>query len=83
MMQLGDKFEYLVQIVIKSKRTENSYELTKIGCYPYFEPVTADDYRKENPLTAMPFFGKLKRTGNRPAYEDSVCRLYRKFSKMV
>ena len=60
MMQLGDKFEYLVQMVIKSKRTENSYELTKIGCYPYFEPVTADDYRKENKETIKEYNQKYK-----------------------
>ena len=83
MMQLGKKFEYLVQMEIKSKRTENTYELTKIGCYPDFEPTTSDDYREENPLTAMPFFGRLKRTDTRPDYEDSVCRLYRSFRKMI
>lgn len=81
MMQLGERLEYLAQIVIKSKREEKSYDLTKVGCYiPSGEPLM-DHYNGENPLVTTPLFGRLKRNDVRPAYEDQICRLYRKFKQ--
>ena len=82
MMQSGGKYEYLAQIVIKSKRGENSYDLTKIGCFTKDNETLLDDYN-ENPLTAMPLFGTLKRNDLWPAYEDLICRLYRRFGRTV
>lgn len=77
MMQLGDKSEYLAQITIKSKKEEESFGLTLIGCYPCIHHPR--DYRIENPCTAMPLLGFTKRNDQSPGFEDQICRLYRKF----
>ena len=83
MMQLGERFEYLAQIKIKSKRTENTYEFTKIGCFPNDNDAFIERCKEENPLTTMPFFGRLKANDLRPFYEEHVCRLYKKFRKTI
>lgn len=77
MMQLGERSEYLAQITIKSRRTEKSYGLTKIGCYPKI--VYPKNCVEENPLTAMPLFGYFRKSDQWPGFEDQICRLYRKF----
>lgn len=76
MMRMGDRAEYLAQIMINSKKGENDFELTKIGCFP--NVPHPGDSRDENPLTAMPLFGRLRKTDLWPRYEDLICRLYRK-----
>jgi len=81
MMRLGERLEYLAQIVTKSRRQENSYDFTKIGCYTNLSNLLLDSYQNENPQTAMPLFGRLKQNDLWPAYEDQVCRLYRKFKR--
>lgn len=76
MMCRGDKAEYLAQITIKSKKAEKAYELTKVGCFP--DVLFPDDRVEENPLTTMPLFGHLRRDDLWPAYEDQICRIYRR-----
>lgn len=83
MMQFGERFEYLAQIVIGSKSEEMSYDLTKIGCYIPSGESLMDCYKEENPLVAMPLFGRLKRNDVGPAYEDQICRLYRRFKRKI
>lgn len=78
-MQFGERFEYLTQIAIKSKGDEKSYDLTKIGCFVDSNYSLSERYKKENPLTAMPLFGRLKRNDLWPAYEDQICRLYKRY----
>lgn len=70
-------FEYLAQIKINSKRAENGYKLSKIGCFP--DVSLPDDYCDTPPLVAYPLFGKMKCYGEIPAFEDAICRQYKKF----
>ena len=77
MMCMGDKAEYLAQITLKSKKAEEAYGLTKIGCFP--DIVLPDDHVEGNPLTVMPLFGQVRRNDLWPGYEDQICRLYRKY----
>lgn len=79
MMYMGDWTEYLAQIEIKSKKAEETFGLTKIGCFPNL--LLPGDPAKENPLTAMPLFGKLRRTDFWPAYENQICILYRAYMR--
>ena len=79
MMQMGENSEYLAQITIKSKKDEVAYDLVRIGNYP---GVTMPDiHGNENPLVAMPLFGRLKKNDYWPAYEDQICRLFRKYKR--
>lgn len=80
MMQLGDRSEYLAQVTIKSKKEENAYGFTKIGYYPNIPHLV--DHFDENPLTAMPLFGRMRRDDLWPGYEDQICRLYKKYGRM-
>lgn len=80
MMCMGDKAEYLAQITIKSKKAEESYGLSKVGRFP--NVLLPGDYVEENPLTAMPLFGRVRRDDLWPGYEDQICRLYKKYGKM-
>lgn len=76
MMEHDGKWDYLVQIILKNKKDELSYGLTKIGNFPNIPyPIDRAD---EDPLAAMPIFGYLKKTDTYPNYEDQICRLYRK-----
>lgn len=69
--------EYLAQITIKSKKAERDYELSKIGCFP--DVMIPSSCLDENPLTAMPLFGKMKRDETWLGYEDQICRFYRRY----
>lgn len=80
MMYMGDKVEYLAQITVKSKKEEASCEITKVGCFP--DVLLPYSYVKENPLTAMPLFIKKKGGEKWPGYEDQICRIYKKWSRM-
>lgn len=76
MMNYGDQADYMVQICVKSKREEASYEFAKIG---NFLGITAPaDCKEENPLVSMPVFGKFKSTSEYPSYEKQICMLYKK-----
>ena len=75
----GDQFEYIGQIEIKSKRTENEYALTKIGHYPKF--ILPNDYVPVNPLVSMPLFGKSNWDDGALGYEGQVCDFYKQFGK--
>lgn len=83
MMRLGQKFEYLAQITIKSRRQEKGYELTPIGCFPRSNTPFPCCYEEENPLTAMPLFGRIKPEDAFPGFEDQVCRLYKRHRKLL
>lgn len=80
MMRHGEKWDYLAQIMIKSKRDELSYGLFKIGNFQ--DVVFPADRTDENPLVAMPLFG-CKRGDLYPDYEDQICRLYKKFGGIL
>lgn len=71
----GGKWDYLAQISFRSKKDEASYELTKIGTFP--DVGFPEDRTIENPLVAMPLFGKLKRDSQFLSYESTVCRIYK------
>lgn len=77
MMARGKGFEYLAQIKIKSKRAENGFELSKIGCFPGVS--LPDDYCKVSPLVAYPLWGKMKRLEEVPSFEEQICLLYKTF----
>jgi len=80
-MRFGEKFEYLTQIKITSKRNERSYDLEKVGCFIDSKNNLADSYKKEDLLTAMPLFGRLKRNDLHPSYEDQICLFYKEYKK--
>ena len=79
MMKKGEDFEYLAQIVVRNKREENAYCLVKAGNYNDLSDPWLKQCKQENILTAMPLFGKIRKNDSWPAYEDQICRLYRKF----
>lgn len=81
MMYFGERAEYLAQIVLKSKRQENAYNLTKIGCFKKTGDSLLETFKNENPLTVMPLLGRLKKDDPWPAYEDQICRLYKKYRR--
>jgi len=81
MMGIGQHLEYLAQILIKSKKAEEGYGLSKIGHFP--DVPFPGNPNKEHPLTAMPLFGRMKRYGLIPVYEDLICSLYRDFGKTL
>ena len=75
MMFWGKTAEYLAQIKIKSKKTEEKYELSKIGHVSKINiPI---DSCERNPLVSMPLFEKLTKDALYPSYEDLICRLYK------
>ena len=75
----SNKFEYMGQVTIRSKRKENEYAFTKIGNFPKF--TLPNDYVPVNPLVAMPLFGKSKWDGDSLGYEGQVCDFYKQFGK--
>lgn len=75
MMNHNDKWDYLAQILIKSAKDEQSYQLKRIGNFPGVVPPA--DRTEENPETAMPLFGIMEQGNTRPDYEDQICRIYR------
>lgn len=79
MMCHGNKWDYFVQIAPTSKKDERSYELTKIGNFQGIIPP--QDQAKEIPCVAMPMFGKLRVSDSRPAFEDQICRIYKKLGQ--
>lgn len=81
MMPHDKKWDYLVQLSPKSKKDELNYEFTSIGNFP--EVLPPCDQADENPLVSMPMFGRLRMNDMRPAYEDQICRLYKKYGKKV
>lgn len=81
MMQHDRGWDYLVQLVIRSKRDELSYQLTKIG--NFLDVIPPADRIEENPLVSMPMFGCLKKGDSYPHYEEQICRLYRKHGRSI
>lgn len=79
MMCHGKKWDYLVQIVLKNKKDEFSYGLTKIANFT--DVAYPSDGVDENPLLSMPMFGLIKKGEAHPHYEEHICRLYRKQPK--
>ena len=73
MMDRGKGFEYLVQMTVKSKRTEAGLGLIKIG--NDLEVLLPEDYVDTPPLVAYPFCGRIKSLGELPDYEHTVCLL--------
>lgn len=81
MMKHGNKWDYIVQLNIKSKKTEMGYEFTEIGHFPGIIPPA--DRTEEDPFVSMPMFGHLSKDDVRPSYEDHICLLYRQFGKYL
>lgn len=79
MMNHDDKWDYMAQIVIKSKKDETSYDLTRIGNFQNI--ILPSDRTDENPLCAMPLFGCLRKGDPWPDYEDQICRMFRKYGR--
>lgn len=75
-MEHDGKWDYLVQLDFKNKKDELSYGLTKIGNFPNVK--SPSDCTEEDPLTAMPLLGYLKKSDVYPFFEDQICRLYRR-----
>lgn len=75
MMKHDGKWDYLTQITIKNKKDEMLYGLQKIGNFPNIQYPA--DRTEEDPLTAMPMFGCLKKTDFYPFYEEQICRIYK------
>lgn len=71
------KWNYLVQITLSSKRTENAYGFTKIGHFTDVHPP--EDRTEENPVVAMPLSEQRRKYGSPcpwPIFEDAVCEIY-------
>jgi hypothetical protein len=75
MMNHDNKWDYLGQLSFTSKKDEQRWKLTRIGCFP--NAGFPDDATEENPLVCMPFYGILNRNNDHLAYEDLVCFLYK------
>lgn len=74
-MQAGKKWEYMVQLDVQSKRTENTLQLERIGCFP--DAATPIDEVTSDPRVTMPFYDGIDKASNCPRYEDSCCLFYR------
>lgn len=81
MMRHDLGWDYLAQITINSKREEHRYELTSIGYFP--DIALPNDRTEENPLSAMPLFGRIKKNDPCPRYEMQICRLYKKHGMLL
>lgn len=75
-MSHGEKWEYMVQVNIQSKRTENTLKLEWIGCFP--DALTPNDEIVVEPRVTMPFYDGTDKASNCPRYEDSCCHFYKK-----
>ena len=75
MMFWGKTAEYLAQITIKSKKTEEKYELSKIGHVSKINIPSNSCER--NPSVSMPLFEKLSKDDLYPSYEGLICRIYK------
>lgn len=73
MMCHGERWDYMGQLRIKSRRALASYGLKKIGNFPGVLPP--DDRTEEHPAVAMPIFDQLKKDAAYPDFEDTVCSI--------
>ena len=76
-MPHGDKWEYLVQVSIQSKRTENTLQFNRIGCFP--DVGVPNDEQKTKPEVVMPLYSGTNQLTGLPEYEDVICRFYRNY----
>ena len=72
----GRKPEYLFQLEVKSKRAENAYELTKLGCF--CDVVIPESCSSENQKTCHPLFEFKRKGEDWPVYEENICMLFKK-----
>jgi len=71
MQQSADKWYYIAQIVLSGKKSEESWELKKIGNFPNAGHPT--DAAEEDPVTSMPMIGRINRKNcAKFGYEDFV-----------
>lgn len=75
-MPHAEKWDYLVQISISSAKQERMYQLTKIGNFK--DILLPADRAEEDPRVAMPLFSNTSKQCPLPAYEDQICRIYRR-----
>ena len=74
-MSHGEKWDYLVQIDVQSKRTENSLAMKRIGYFP--DAASPNDEMESSPEVTMPLFSGIDSKTGYPRYEDAICRFYR------
>lgn len=67
-------YEYVAQIRFKSKKDEDGYGLIKLANFGDIE--LPEDNVNVNPIVATPMFGKLEKTDDKPAFEDTFCRYF-------
>ena len=79
MMEHEEKWDYLVQIPLSSSRQEKMYQLTKIANFQDIPLPT--DRAEEDPRVAMPLFSRTTKQCPQPAYEDQICRIYRRCNR--
>lgn len=74
-MNHGEKWDYLVQANIQSKRAENALKMERIGCFP--NAICPTDEMQSSPEVSMPLFNGIDKKTGCPSYEDVICRFYR------
>lgn len=74
MMNQGSRWDYLGQLQFSGEKDEESWGLTKIGCFPDV-PVPKDS-TEENPRLAYPLYGSTNGKQNEPDFEVIVSELY-------
>ena len=74
-MAHGEKWDYLVQIDVQSKRAEKNLEFKWIGSF--IDAGNPSDEVQSNPEVAMPLFDGIDRKTGCPRYENVFCRFYR------
>ena len=72
MMSHDKGWEYIGQLSFSSRKDEERWQLTKIGCFPD-AGSPADAYEVGSPYTKMPFFGALHKNSTELSYENTVC----------
>ena len=75
MMNHGEKWDYMVQVDVQSKRAENKLGMKWVGCFP--DAASPKDETEICPVGSMPLFGGIDKNTSCPRYEDAVCRFYR------
>jgi len=74
--QQGSNPKYLFQLNVKSKRAENAYQLTKLGCFS--DVVIPESCSGENQKTCYPLFEFKRKGEDWPVYEEDIYMLFKK-----
>ena len=71
MMKHDKGWDYIGQLSFSSRKDEERWQLTKIGCFP--DAGRPADAMEENPYVTMPFFGVLHKNSSEFSYEKAIC----------